>query len=293
MNGLVRQWIGAGLLALALAGCSGSEFEDRGLHHKAYQVYLKQVEASPGSRSAVRGMARTAPLAAAYWQRQAYAAEGADNLLESARSHKRVLEIKPNEIGSIAALRNIAKNHPDVYAQVLPRSPEVSLAQADAEVNESATRPSVQDSAEAEQPQPEPPPPAPEAKPEPKPKPIEYGPINRPIRANPYEFKPTVRRTDRDGEFLFSLRVSCEDNRYPKEARLKDGLSVELKDTDPDPLDADMNVYLRGRRIGKFKNLAEGDAMVVMGASSRIYEIIVLHIHDMTETVTVALRQSE
>ena len=87
--------------------------------------------------------------------------------------------------------------------------------------------------------------------------------------------------------------ISRENPRYPKRALLTDGLSIKVKDTDPDPLDADLEVYLSNRRIGKFDNLRIGTVLTVAGRSGRLYELILMHIEDDTETVKIGLRRSQ
>ncbi len=87
------------------------------------------------------------------------------------------------------------------------------------------------------------------------------------------------------------VRVSRDDDRYPKRTSLAHGLGIKVKDTDKSPLDADMEVYLGQRRIGRFKDLRENSIISVLNRSSNAYEIVILDIYDPEETVTVGLRE--
>ena len=122
-------------------------------------------------------------------------------------------------------------------------------------------------------------------KPKPKPKPA------RP--ANPYAFKPTVSAgTGKPPtDFITIVRVSRDDDRYPKKRDLAGGLSVKVKDTDDDPLEADMEVYLGRRRTMRNRKLRENAVIRVVDESAVAHEIIILDIYDNDETVTVGLRR--
>ncbi len=112
-------------------------------------------------------------------------------------------------------------------------------------------------------------------------------------RTDPYKQQPKVRREAgaSEGDFIKIVRVSQDDNRYPKIASLANGLRIKVKDTDKSPLDADMEVYLGQRRIGKFKDLRKNSIISVMDRFSNTYEIVILDIFDSEETVTVGLRK--
>ena len=96
-----------------------------------------------------------------------------------------------------------------------------------------------------------------------------------------------------EAEVAMIVYVSREDPRYPKRSLLTDGLSIKVKDTDPDPLDADLEVYLSNRRIGKFANLRIDSVVTVAGRSGRAYELVLMHIEDDTETVKIGLRRGQ
>ncbi|GAF83587.1 unnamed protein product, partial [marine sediment metagenome] len=92
------------------------------------------------------------------------------------------------------------------------------------------------------------------------------------------------------GEFVQIVQVSRKDKRLSKMAALQDGLAVKVKDTDPDPLDADIEVYRGNRRIGKFKDLPVDSVLAVAGRSGKRYEIVLMRIYDDSETIVVGLR---
>jgi len=128
MNRATNRLTLAVVAAVLAAGCSA--YEQQGEYHKAYDVYLRELKASPRNGIAAAGLRRTAPAAARYWLGQAYqAAEGGD-WARAAACHRRVLEIKPDELASILSLRQMARHHPDEVAEALGRPVELPLAAA-------------------------------------------------------------------------------------------------------------------------------------------------------------------
>ena len=98
----------------------------------------------------------------------------------------------------------------------------------------------------------------------------------------------------RPGEYITIVRASRDDDRYPNTVRLRDGLSVKLKDTDDDPVDADVEIRLNGRRLGnKLKDLPVGSIISVVASYGQEYEIVLTDIHDDSETVTFGLRRRQ
>jgi len=400
-----------GLIALWLcqAGCTATnskamQLERAGHHEQAYELYVKQLQSNPNDPAATAGIKRTAPLAAAYWQRQAYQAAEQGDWQQAAQCHLRVLQIKPDELSSILSLRQIAKHHgeqvamagdamfaqapaptrstaapprpapeaparsepapmtptpepvraPPTVAAAEPPGPPVEpqppMEQTQAQVGEpkppaaatpqdqppgkqptppapaeAAPAPSAKPAAKPlERPAVEAPAPKPalrearaviikpglsaatqpkptkrvkgDATPRSKPKPRPKRPRRRPpgpSKVDPFKQKPKVRHEPgaSESEFIMVARVSREDLRYPKTAWLKDSLAVKVKDTDDDtPPDADIEIYLAGKRLRKFKNLVVDDVIDVIGTYRWPYEIVILDVYDPTETVTVGLR---
>lgn len=93
-------------------------------------------------------------------------------------------------------------------------------------------------------------------------------------------------RTD---EFLVVLTLSRKDHRYPKQARLIDGITVKLKDTDDD-LDADLNLYDGKKRIKKIRELPIGRSKTFRIRSGRRYRLTILSIHHKTHTVRIGIK---
>jgi tetratricopeptide (TPR) repeat protein len=282
------------MVASIVTGCAQIESESNGDYHQAYELYCNQIAANPGNVTAGAGLRRTAPLAAAYWQRQAYAAADAEHWQEAAAYHKKVLEIKPDELSSILALRQIARFHADQVSLAYAAQPEpISPEPASELPQESPPSPQAPVLPEPAKPR--------QIKPTPvvtKPELAAVRPTLRPVPAvkpDPYKQKPSViyNPSASTGEFIMVMRVSNKDHRYSKTAALQDGLAFKIKDTDKDPLDADVEILLQKKRIGKFKNLPEGSVIKVIGQFSRPYEIVVIDIYDRTQTVTVGLRRSQ
>lgn len=373
--GQIKQLVYLVPIGLVLAGCLYAPSENRGEYHKAYELYRDRVRANPDNPSATAGLRRTAPFAAAYWQRKAYTAAEAENWPQAAAYHQKVLQIKPDELASILTLRQIARRHPkQVLLAYAANAQPVPTIPKPAQVTRPPTPRPKKPSAKAAKPKPkavkaQPAPverkpprvkpkpvaakPAPSAvrpkpaavKPRPpiirpkpvtvKPKPPTLKPRPKPVKSklkptttlpakpkkvksrpqrakpkppatrpsrrpaarrapiNPYRQEPTVRysRAALDRGFIMIARVSRKDVRYFKKVLLRDGLAFKVKDTDKRPLDADVHVYLRNKRIAKFKNLPPKSIISVIGESRRRYEIVIMDIYDPTETVTIGLRR--
>jgi len=87
---------------------------------------------------------------------------------------------------------------------------------------------------------------------------------------------------------VIEAAVSRDDDRYPKQLQLSDGITVKVDDTDEDPLDADLEIRVGSRRQ-KYKNLRVGAKIPVRGLTGGRYDIILLAIEDRNETVRFAL----
>jgi len=333
-RGAKYNWVSAAAILLISAGCTTDQVrvhEQRGEHHKAYELCRQALAVNPRDQAAASGLRRNAPAALAYWSEQAVAAAMRRDWRRAALCHRQVLEIKPDEKGSIDALRQLAQQHPDQVrlaavpsAAAAPPSAKPAL-QIAAGPPAASVEPAASGSSEA----PAPPPGVPAisgtaatAPPSPSPMPRTAGkaagatpstaPAGRPAAtrpplaaeppprvpvaggSDPHRQKPTVRRERgaSEAEVAMIVYVSRENPRYPKRALLTDGLSVKVKDTDPAPLDADLEVYLSNRRVGKFADLPIGSVLTVLGRSLRPYDLILMHIEDDTETVKIGLRRS-
>ena len=69
--------------------------------------------------------------------------------------------------------------------------------------------------------------------------------------------------------YLTRAIISRDDKRYEDTVELSDGIRVRLRDTDPDPLDADLEIRRGKRRIAKLKDVRRGPTIPVIGRSGR------------------------
>ena len=268
----------AASLAMLAAGCAGNvsqarKYERAGQYHLAYEEYVQAVDASPGDSTATSGVRRTARLAAGHWQRRAFSAAESESWEQASKCHLKVLQIKPNEYSSVFTLRQIAQHHPDdlqrayevLFSGQLPG--ELLAAATPGPEQPTASGPSQEDTTKG------PPPPA--------------------MAVDPYKQRPTARHDPgaSGSAFITTIRVSRDDDRFPKKAPLIDALSIKVKDTDESPLVADMELYLGRTRIARFRALRTNSVISVLGGSAKLYEIVILEINDGQETVAVGVRK--
>jgi hypothetical protein len=309
------RWLFVAALLLLSTGCAPDQvrmLEQRGEHHKAYELCRQALAVNPQDQSAALGLRRNAPGALAYWREEAVVAAMRHDWRRAALCHRQVLEIKPDEKGSIDALRQLAAQHPGQVvlasgpvvpatsattrpaAEIAMGPPVASNEPAADEHSEAPTParggPNASEKAAAAPPGPSRPGALADSTPGAAPS---TAPAGR--RVDAHKQNPSVRRERgaSQAEVAMIVYISREDHRYPKRSLLTDGLSIKVKDTDPDPLDADLEVYLSNRRIGKFSNLRIGSVLIATGRSGRDYELMLLHIEDDTETVKIGLRPSQ
>ncbi len=91
------------------------------------------------------------------------------------------------------------------------------------------------------------------------------------------------------GEFLVIRTLSKRDHRYPRRARIIDGIAARLKDTDSD-LDADIYLYAGDRRIKKIRELPVGQSQTFRGRSGKKYRLTILNVHHKTRTVRIGIK---
>ena len=92
------------------------------------------------------------------------------------------------------------------------------------------------------------------------------------------------------GTRVFDGYLSNDDKRFPKKQTITDGITVEVKDTDHNPLDADLRIAV-STYSGKFKGLLVGARLRIRGASGQEYRLTLLGIDDRTETVHLLLER--
>ncbi|HSW44597.1 MAG TPA: hypothetical protein VLM89_03395 [Phycisphaerae bacterium] len=88
----------------------------------------------------------------------------------------------------------------------------------------------------------------------------------------------------------FEGHVSRDDKRYPNERLTVDGITFTVRDTDADPLDADIEIRVGSYR-GKFDDLRVGTRLRIRGTSGQDYHITILGIEDANETVRFSLER--
>ncbi len=372
--------VGCVALAAVLIGCSATnrqarQFEDSGQPQLAYESYRKTLNQDPTDGTAAEGLARTAPQAVEYWLTKAKSFEEGNAMEEAAECHRKALRIKPDEMASIAWLRDHRMDQAakvDTVASInSPRRQPPTRVTIVNDPNTTATvgvlhaslnAPSASPAASAPAPSPvavvapspvavvvavPSPTPAPVAAPSPSPvavvvalpsptpEPVvapapataavepaaspspapvaaETGTVvaeartvrevsveGRKAAAGPThealaKQRPIVRyeRNSSLDTFVVNVRISNDDKRFPKFSPLVDGLSVRIRDTDANPLDADMEFYFEDKRVGgKVADLPIDSVVSLMGRSGRTWEVVVVGIFNKTETVTLGIRE--
>jgi hypothetical protein len=306
-------WRCAPLLAAALlAGCAnhdvtrGRQFESDGQPHLAYEEYLKALRDNPDDGAAASGLRRTAEEASTYWLERGLGAAERKEWTEAATCHLKVLQIRPDQLSSATALRQIRREHPEAVRQAYA-AVDAGEMLAMADVQPSGPPPPLPNPPEATASPPSPKPTPPKRVEPDGPEPPSTRTRVRPVRTEirkrmaPPRARPGMSRKRRiivrrepgagRGEFARTVTVSDDDDRYRDKEALTDRLAIKVKDTDGDPLDADMEVYLDGRRVAKLKDLPEDAVIRLEGVFPEPVEIVVIDIYDREETVTVGLRE--
>jgi hypothetical protein len=230
----------------------------------------------------------------------------------------RTLMIRPDHPDAPLLIRSLERNHPEAVASPrrdwLMRGPEaLALADEPGPSPEPIDRDDRLAHADPAEPAPARRPPAQPAssEPAPTPEPIPpQSPADEPASSSPPPADPDREKAshpspaDRAAEpaarsagrsrapvtYLFTANISRKDKRYPKKAEAVDGLSVKVSDTDSDP-DADLEIYLDGKRIRRIRNGCVGQQIIVAGRSGRRYGIVIRDITDETETVRFSVRR--
>jgi hypothetical protein len=101
----------------APAVSDGRKAEKEGAAPAAYEDYCKAARKSPGDASAVAGIKRTGPSAAAHWQAQAWQAMEQRLYGEAWRMLMRALEIRPDDPTVVKLLRQLQDQHPAEVAE--------------------------------------------------------------------------------------------------------------------------------------------------------------------------------
>jgi len=82
--------------------------------------------------------------------------------------------------------------------------------------------------------------------------------------------------------------ISRGDRRFKKSLTIMDGVTIKLRDTDKDPLDADLEIV-----AGKFNispnDIPAGGAVKIQGLSKRQYKLTVMWIDHDNDTIKFAI----
>ncbi len=308
-----------GLLAVMPTACvagrrmrEGRLAEQAGDYPQAYELYCRVVEDRPTDRAAAAAIARVSAPAARYWEGRARAAEAGGDLEVAWQAYMQALTIRPDLTTVFERIRALERDHPGRLADLRrqyqargpvalviagpstqPSRPGPQMATRDVGGDETERPPAspardtprgvaatgpprtsgLQSTAQARPATPSPPRPS---------EPLRERPPAPPRVEPPLAAEPS-------SVHVFTGIVSRDDERYPKTCPAVDGLSIKLRDTDHGP-DADVDVYRGSQRVTKYENLVPGQSVRVRGRSGREYEMVILDIHDPTETVRFAIR---
>jgi hypothetical protein len=299
----------------------------RGDYYEAYQVYRHIAQSRPSNRTARKGLARTAPLAAAYWRDVAHLYERRDEISQAWRCYMVALLIDPADPFARVSIRELEAEAPGELALIRNawqryglralRVDAKPLPNEMAEQLDAATA-THQDDADVEPTDTEGPTAAAPAGSDAKAghaaaltaRPSDdrsasatttvtaeaYPPPSEPdesqtIQKNEVAAIPPPSKGLPEAPFLTTAIISCEDLRFGHTVELVDTIRVRLLDTDDDP-DADLAIYRGKRRLRKDKNRRIGDVMFVVGQSGQRYALEILSIYDETETIRIGIRRS-
>ncbi len=90
--------------------------------------------------------------------------------------------------------------------------------------------------------------------------------------------------------FLHRAVISRKDGRYRDTATTVDGVTVRLRDTDHDPLDADIEIRIGTTRIRR-DDVRIGQGVTFRVAEGRTYRLVVLSILDDRETMSFGIQR--
>lgn len=91
-------------------------------------------------------------------------------------------------------------------------------------------------------------------------------------------------------DFLVLRTLSKKDHRFSPQALLIDGIAVKLKGTDDEP-EADLDLFDGKKRVKKIRGMRIGASQTFPGHSGINYRLVVLAIHDKTQTVRIGVQE--
>ncbi len=114
-----------------------------------------------------------------------------------------------------------------------------------------------------------------------------------PANAEPGRIVPAPRYGPSEREpqsFLHRAVISRKDKRYRDTATTVDGVRVRLRDTDADPLDADIDIFIGTTRIRR-DDVRIGQGVTFRVAAGRTYRLVILSILDDRETISFGIQR--
>ncbi len=307
-----------------LVGCAtttnmrlGERAERQGRYHVAYDYYCDEAKLRPSSGAVRTALARVAPPAARHYQREAARAADAGNHADAWKLYMRALSITPDDSAIARLIKMLEQHHataiaPAKTAWMALGGKGLAVASATSPrrhasvqvADEHRAGPAVRtgDAAEAsESPHREPHQAVAEARHEAPPRSdnagagaaratLEQLPQPR-SSVGAQETRKAEKPVPKEGQdYLMTAVLSVKDDRFPRKTHTVDDIHVKLKDTDGDPEDADLDVYLGSKRVKKARDLRAGQGIPVRGRSGKVYDLVVIAIIDRTESVRVGVR---
>ncbi|MFH0983861.1 MAG: hypothetical protein V2A79_20295 [Planctomycetota bacterium] len=291
------------LSGVGVAGCQatskmrlGEQAERQGKYPVAYQYYCDEAKDRPSSGAVQAAIARVAPRAALHHEREAARAADAGNYAEAWKLYMQALAITPDNPALARLVQMLEEQHPAEIAPANAAWMDVGdRALATASTRSERPEPRVPARAEAKR-EPAPRATPPPAEPAPRtagPLPTATDPRREPVETNRPSNEPDEAAVEGEEEprgYLMTAVLSVNDHRFPRKTHTVDDIYVTLKDTDPDPADADLDVYLGTTRVRKARDIAPGRGVLVRGRSGKWYGLVVITVVDRTESVRIGIR---
>jgi hypothetical protein len=122
------------------------------------------------------------------------------------------------------------------------------------------------------------------------PRPVAGQPVSPAVAERPVA-APTESRVE-PRKPLFKGALSRSDQRFRKIMAVMDGISIKLRDTDEDPLDADLEI-VAGRFKSKPSDVPIGRPVKIRGVSGQQYVLVITAIIDKDETISFTIDRAD
>ena len=299
--------------------------ERNGDVHHAYDHYGLAAQQDPDNGAIADAIRRIAPTTATYWESKARVAKAEKRHTDAWRTAMRCLDIQPHHTGALQLIRDLEETQPAAVASAKRKyhrggidalrdaeRPQLKVAsarkEAPAEKNTTDEKPRLEKrvapapkvaSAADRKPQGRATrkpaitlPVAPAARTDPLPVAVAR---KKPSYANDSTAKPTAVEESEEKEeseraFMVVRTISKRDRRFPRQVRAVEGISIRIRDTDPE-MDVDLDLYNgNDKRIQKIRDLKIGRSKMFSAESGTWYRITVLHIDHKSHTVRVGIK---